>query len=215
MTRSKGERLASRLPIVIIGVIASCIGIFAFCTGLNNVPQIISMFSAPNLSATSELIGTIKWEVKDNSTGTVLDKGNSNIFRKDIFVGKGVLQNGSTFYDENVPLDTNFSIALRVVPSNEKTNLDGFGMLLNHREMSTVSWEYFTIQDTRTANKLQGSGQLEYALGLINSKWEITRIRFLSDIVFRAHRADTPFDADNPTWLATVFAGSYIDLPLR
>lgn len=160
----------------------------------------------------SNQIGAIRWELKDNSTGEVLAKGNSPVFEKDIKIEKRTGTDGRIFYNESIGLTPIFSVGLANFPENDKPS--GFGMWLSRTDISTFSWDWFDIKDNQTATKIQGGGQLAYTMELVNAKWEITRIRFLTDVIFRAYPSGVT-DLNNPKWTATFFRDSFINWPLH
>jgi hypothetical protein len=162
---------------------------------------------------TPDQVGYLMWELRDNSSKKVLDEGKSIVLKNDVYTDTGTLEIGATYYEQSIALNPNFAIGIRLVPQIYRSDIVGFGMVLKRRDIETFSWDWFDIQDTKIANKLQEGGQLEYEIGVVKSKWDITYLNFLSDVILRCYIPAEAEIGNPPNWTVTIFKGSYIKWP--
>lgn len=166
----------------------------------------------PTLQPTQEQIGLLEWELKDNATGQLLDKGNTIIRKEDVYTDQGTLQSGDAYYEQSIALSSNFAIGIRMVPQNNKSDIGGFGLVLKRLDMDTFSWEWFVTKENYIADKLQENGQLQYTIGPVKSGWFVTAIWFITDVKLRAYLPDDS-SLESPAWILTISKDSYIFWP--
>ena len=163
---------------------------------------------AVELEPLEPLCGKIKWILKDNLTGKILNSGTTNIYKKDIYIERRRAKDGQVFYSKSIALNSNFIIGISIYPEKDKYKKTGFGMWLDRKDMDTFSWEWFDIKSKEIAVKRQYYGLIEYGVDLINSKWEFTRTKFLSDTVFRCKISGKQHKT---RWTVTIYKDSYIN----
>jgi len=159
-------------------------------------------------------VGRLRWELRDKD-GNIIASDDNWVYDKDIVTQKAVATDGTIYYEKSILLTGNFFIGISDFPISAKSQLGGFGMWLMRTDVDTSSWDWFDIIDDKTANKLQGGGQLGYALEIVDSKWQIARITFLTDIVLRTNTTESmtsePTWHENPTWTVKILQDSFIN----
>jgi len=71
----------------------------------------------------------------------------------------------------------------------------------------------FTIDREEHATKLQETGELNFDAKKVDSRWEISRTDFLTDVTFRVKLYETDGHKSYPKWRITILKGSYVSWP--
>lgn len=170
----------------------------------------------PSVLKRPQAIGMLEWEIREVATGEVLDNGKKTVELKHIKITEKMSKDGRIFFPKQVFLGKGFYFEMAEFPQRIRSEVTGFGLAVMHESIHTFSWEWFNIGlpwfDIGWATKLQESGVLAIAVKRIDSRWEVTRTRFLTDISFRVHLFES-FDHDNPKWRVIIRKGSYVTWP--
>jgi TonB family protein len=154
------------------------------------------------------VIGTLKWEIREEGTGQVLARGDGPVHLKDVAVRGAGRQTPKT-----IQLTKEFIIELAEAPSASIPEKTGFGLVARNTDIQSFSWEWFTIQDSRNAIKLQESGQLAIELKQVGTGWEVTKTEFMTDVSLRIIRMGTDPPGSPPYWRINISKGSSITWP--
>jgi len=168
-------------------------------------------------SKRSQAIGMLEWEIREVATGELLDSGKKTVELKDIKITEMIGEDGRIFFPKRVFLGKGFYFEMFESPQRSRSEVTGFGLTVEHESIHTFSWEWFNIGwpwfNIGWAIKLQEFGVLAIAVKQIDSRWEVTRTRFLTDISLRVDLFGSELPKDNPKWRVTIRKGSYMTWP--
>jgi len=165
-----------------------------------------------------KVIGTLKWSVKEVSSGKVLSKGNKTIRLRDVVIGvqsNAVVglpkTSGSVSYSAYISLGGHFMLCRPENPESSAGAVSGFGLTLDRDDRSTFSWEWFQVDSPTRATKLQETGQLGIALSKTPRGYSVSRTEFLTDVSLRTLLfSESP---DTVHWRTTISKSSVINWP--
>jgi hypothetical protein len=165
-----------------------------------------------------KIVGKLGWVIREAATGKILDEGAKDLRVKDILVKKSIVKKlpyeDRLHFHQSIRLNKGFYLARLVYPQADRSIFKGFGLRMEHRTRPTVCYESFNIDGEHHATKSEGAGEMAFAIGQINSNWEITRTEFLSDVAFRMNLLEDPEVQENyPKWRVTILKGSYVNWP--
>jgi TonB family protein len=181
-----------------------------------SVPVVSAAFPAPRrgVVATTDgdkVIGSLKWEIREETSGTVLASGDGPILLKDVAIEDVLSTRHQT--PKQIQLTSDFAISMAEFPSTNVSEKDGFGLTALNTGIQSFSWEWFRVLDSKHATKLQESGELGIDLHLINGFWEVTRTDFTTDVSLRIIRMNVDPPGSPPHWRINIFKGSTITWP--
>jgi hypothetical protein len=114
---------------------------------------------------------------------------------------------------KTIQLTNEFAIEMAEFPVANVTEKQGFGINGRTTDIQSFSWEWFNVQDSKNAAKLQESGQLGIELKQVGTNWEITRTDFNTDVSLRIMRMGTDPPGSPPRWRINISKGSTITWP--
>jgi TonB family protein len=158
-------------------------------------------------------IGTLKWEIREEATGQILARGDGPVRLKDVGLRDSGQLTARRQTPKTIQLTKEFAIEMAEFPVANVTDKTGFGIAARKTDIQSFSWEWFNIQDSRHAAKLQESGELGIELKQVDSYWEITRTDFTTDVSLRIIRLGTDPPGSPPYWRINISKGSSITWP--
>jgi hypothetical protein len=179
-------------------------------------------FTVSNYAEPEKLVGKLNWVIREAATGKTLDSGAFDIHLRDIRV-KGVYDRGVSLFSprkepdhfaKEIKLNRDFYLSRLEFPRAERTFGEGFGLEVKNRKFGTTCLEFFKFDGENHATKTEESGDLAFDMNKINSRWEMSRTEFLSDVTFRLNligQGDIP--ENFPKWRVTILKGSYVNWP--
>jgi hypothetical protein len=148
-----------------------------------------------------KIAGKINWIAREAATGKTIDSGAMMIHVRDIKVErKG---NEIPFFSKRIDLNRDFYFEKTEFPVTALNDLEGFGLVIEHRSLRTFCWEWFN----------QETGELTFDAKKVGSRWEISRTDFLTDVTFRVKLYETDGYESDPKWRITILKGSYVNWP--
>lgn len=158
------------------------------------------------------LVGHLRWTITDAATGTEIGQGERDLRANDVVVE--VVEGGPTgkMTNKTVNLSNRFTLSLAVGPSSSESDLSGFGFTAMNEGEQSFSWEWFVVDRTGHATKLQESGELAIRLSQGEMGWTVARTEFLTDVSMRVLLMASP-ESMNPKWRVVIHKGSWIEWP--
>lgn len=156
-----------------------------------------------------KIAGQISWVAREAATGKTIDAGTMTIHVQDIKVERKSSDVEDPFFSKRIDLNRDFYFEMAEFPKTDLANLEGFGLVIEHRNLRTFCWEWFNVDRGKHATKLQETGELAFAAKKVGSRWEMARMDFLTDVTFRVELYET----DDPKWRITILKGSYVNWP--
>jgi hypothetical protein len=152
--------------------------------------------------------GTLTYEVLDIHTGTIVSSGSRTLKLSDFTVIEAPGQ-----VESRLSLDADFYIGLAPSISNSPTT--GFGLVGRSNKRETFCWEWFQKSGPHLAKKLQERGELEFDESNFAPGWQITRMKFLTDISIRVQPKPSVLSLVTKSilWRINIKAGSEIKWP--
>ncbi|MBM3286970.1 MAG: hypothetical protein FJY88_06415 [Candidatus Eisenbacteria bacterium] len=156
----------------------------------------------------------LSWELTDGFFGTMLASGDADYPPESLHV-----EVMGAFYRVWLGVWQEFRVGASVFPQDSPEEFAGFGMWLERSGHSTFSWDWFVVQSDSIASKAQGGGEVVFHLKRVDSKWQLSSIRVLSDCLLRC--TDEEDDSTNVVdpgygvpyrWGCTLSPGSYLSL---
>jgi hypothetical protein len=162
--------------------------------------------------------GFIKYKLINADNNVVMSSGEMGI--KETFVEKKDIacKPGKVYFEGRYfKIYDGFIVGFSNYGCKDKAALDGFGMWLNRLPHDVGSWEWYDKTDENTFKKLQGNGVVKVEYREREGYWEIAKIKFIGDQVFRCEKTD-PFNVikniffkHNEDWRCIISDGSYIE----
>jgi len=156
-----------------------------------------------------KIAGQIKWIAREAATGKTIDTGTMTIHVRDIKVERKSSEDEDPFFSKRIDLNRDFYFEMAEFPKTDLADLEGFGLVIEHRNLRTFCWEWFNVDRGKHAIKLQETGELSFDTKKVGARWEMTRTEFLTDVTFRIELYET----DDPKWRVTILKGSYVNWP--
>ena len=145
-------------------------------------------------------IGTLTWEIYDTRSQKVVSQG-----ERDFTVDDVKIEQVSDLFTKEIDLGDHFRMGIAGSP-------DGFALTGTRDDVLTFSWDWFTVDRSGRATKLQEPGELAVETVSTPNGLEISRVEFLTDVSIRVSRM-TDSDPLDPEWRIKVFKGSVIVWP--
>lgn len=158
------------------------------------------------------VIGSLKWEVREEATGQILARGDGPVHLKDVALREAGF-NPRRQTPKTIQLTKEFAIEMAEFPSPNVTDKTGFGITGRKTDTQSFSWEWFNVRDSQHAAKLQENGELGIELKQVGTDWEITRTEFTTDVSLRIIRMGTDPPGSPPYWRINISKGSTITWP--
>ena len=162
------------------------------------------------MEPSNEASGDLSYSVVETESGRELVSGKSAITAVEI--DEHLSADSITFYRKRIRLDGPFQFAIDEHPDKSAAALKGFALLGINDEVQTYSWEWFNLDSSTEATKLQEQGKVAIEIGPTPCGFEVVRTEFLTDVSLRMTR----FFGDptlEPYWRVTVRQGSWIAWP--
>jgi hypothetical protein len=156
-------------------------------------------------------VGTLKWAVYDAATSRLLANGEKTLQTSDVKIRR--IQ--KDLYDKKIELGDHFSFGLADSADRDKTAYgggDGFGLTGGRDDEQTFSWDWFVVDRSGHANKLQESGELSFDTKKTRNRTEINHMKFLTDVSIRVSRMSDP-NPLIPAWRIKIFKGWVVSWP--
>jgi hypothetical protein len=160
-----------------------------------------------------KIAGQINWIAREAATGKTIDVGRMTIHVREIKVKRESSEDEEPFFSKRIDLNRDFYFEIAEFPETDLADLEGFGLVIEHRNLSTFCWEWFNVDRGKHATKLQETGELSFDAKKIGSRWEMTRMDFLTDVTFRVNLDERDGPKDDPKWRITILKGSYVNWP--
>jgi hypothetical protein len=187
----------SLLPFVLLAIITLC----------GSVP------GQRKYTEPEKIAGQIKWIAREAATGRTIDTGTMTIHVRDIKVERKSSEDEAPFFSKRIDLNRDFYFEMAEFPTTDLADLEGFGLVIEHRNLRTFCWEWFNVDRGKHAIKLQEAGELSFDTKKVGSRWEMTRTEFLTDVTFRIELYETDPNTHDPKWRVTILKGSYVNWP--
>jgi hypothetical protein len=163
-----------------------------------------------------QLIGSLSWEIMDATTKQTLDKGSTSVRVKDVQISNNASSNHAKqggYFQKSIALNKNFSLSIHEFPETSAYTREGFGLTINDGNPLTFCWEWFNLDNEKHATKLQGAGEIGITMQKVSVGREITKMEFLSDVIFRVSVGSSNQSQDRPKYLITILKGSWVIWP--
>jgi len=157
-------------------------------------------------------IGALKWEIREEVSGKILARGDGPVHLKDVWISEAPNPTRRQT-PKTIKLTDEFAIGMAEFPTPAVTSITGFGITGLRLDIQSFSWEWFNVQDSKHASKLQEGGELGIDLKQVNGDWEITRTEFTTDVSLRIIRMGVDPPGSPPYWRINIFKGSTITWP--
>jgi hypothetical protein len=205
-------------------------GVFLCSIGLVMVVLTVSLlvlhrvkeFTGSNYAEPEKLVGKLNWVIREAVTGKTIDNGAFDIHLRDITV-KGVYDRGVSLFSpriepkhfaKEIKLNRDFYLSKLEFPRAERNFGEGVGLSVENRKFATTGHEFFKFDGEHHATKAEESGDIAFDMKKINSRWEMARTEFLSDVTFRVNLIGQGDIQENfPKWRVTILKGSYVNWP--
>jgi hypothetical protein len=182
-----------------------------------------SEFTGSNYAEPEKLVGKLNWVIREAATGKTLDSGAFDIHLRDITV-KGIYDRGVSLFSprtepdhfaKEIKLNRDFYLSRLEFPRAERTIGEGVGLWVINRKFATTGYEWFKFDGENHATKAEESGDIAFDMNKINSRWEMARTEFLSDVTFRVNLIGLGQNIPEnfPKWRVTILKGSYVNWP--
>lgn len=155
----------------------------------------------------------INWIAREAATGKTIDRSSMTIHVRDIKVERKSAENESPMFFKRIDLNKDFYFDMTELPTTDLAHLDGFGLVIQHRNLRSFCWEWFYVDREKHATKLQETGELAFDVKKVGSRWEVTRTDFLTDVTFRVKLYGPNKHNSDPKWRITILKGSYVNWP--
>ena len=163
-------------------------------------------------SDSSQTIGELRWTILDCKSGTVLSRGTRTILARDVIVTTDAA--GEVTLSKRIDLDHGFFIELINVPKPSPGKLTGFAFSAGRDGEYTHGWDWFEVEGTSRAVKIQESGELAFSQVAVGSRWEIGQTDITSAVSLRVYVFSlSGVDHDAPDWRIQLKEGSRIAWP--
>jgi len=159
-----------------------------------------------------KVIGALKWEIKEEASGKVLATGDGPVRLKDVWINETPNPTRRQT-PKTIKLTDEFAIEMAEFPVPGLAEKSGFGITGRRTDTQSFSWEWFSVQDSRHAVKLQEGGELGIELKQVNGDWEVTRTEFTTDVSLRIIRMGVDPPGSPPYWRINISKGSQITWP--
>jgi hypothetical protein len=178
-------------------------------------------FTGSNYAEPEKLVGKLSWVIREAATGKTIDSGAFDIHLRDITV-KGVYDRGVSLFSpriepehfaKEIKLNRDFYLSKLEFPRAERTFGEGVGLWIRNRKFATNGYEWFKFDGENHATKAEESGDIAFDMNKINSRWEMARTEFLSDVTFRVNLIGENIPENFPKWRVTILKGSYVNWP--
>src|SRR5947207_2600943 len=131
-----------------------------------------------------KIAGQINWIAREAATRKIIDRGTMTIHVRDIRVKRKSSEDEKPFFSKRIDLNRDFYFEMAEFPETDLADLEGFGLVIEHRNLRTFCWEWFNVDRGKHAIKLQETGELSFDAKKVGSRWEISRTDFLTDVTF-------------------------------
>jgi TonB family protein len=159
-----------------------------------------------------KVIGSLKWEIKEEMTGKTIASGDAPVYLKDVAIDEA--QNPTRRQTpKRIQLTNEFTLDMAEFPSASLAEKTGFGLAARHENMRSFSFEWFNVMDSKRAVKLQEAGELGIDLKQVGTGWEVTRTEFTTDVSLRILRMGVDPAGGPPYWRVNILKGSNITWP--
>jgi hypothetical protein len=156
------------------------------------------------------IIGTLKWEIREEASGKVVAQGDGPVRLKDVTINE--IRNASQRQTpKRIRLTSQFAIEMAEFPSLAVKT--GFGFDVRRTDIQVFSWEWFDVRDAAHAIKRQESGALNMDMKQVGGYWEVTRTAFTTDVSLRVIRSGIDPPGGPPHWRINISNGSAITWP--
>lgn len=158
------------------------------------------------------LVGHLRWTITETASGAEIGQGERDLQASDVVVEVVGGEPTGKLTNKRVNLSNRFTLSLAVGPSSSESDLSGFGFTAMNEDVQSFSWEWFVVDRTGHATKLQESGELAIQLAQGEMGWTVARTKFLTDVSMRVLPMASP-DSMNPKWRVVIHKDSWIDWP--
>ena len=150
-------------------------------------------------------IGAVKWVIVETATGKTISKGEKSLRVSDV-----TISTKSDLYEKQIALPEKFYFSLCDNATRDKEPSDGFGLAGGRYGEEDFSWDWFQVDRTGHATKLQESGELSFDTKKTQNGAEIHRMEFLTDVSIRISRVtgESPL---KPRWRVNILKGSFVN----
>jgi TonB family protein len=167
---------------------------------------------APTQPAMSDgpdkIIGSLKWEIREEATGQVLAQGDGPVRLKDVSIREGLVTAVQRPSRKSIRLTDQLVIELveDLRPGVERN------FLIASRFNDSSDALGFAVQDPAHAATVGGAG-VDIEMKQVDADWEVTKTRFAVDISWRLQRTGVDPVSASPHWGLKIFKGSTITWP--
>lgn len=158
-----------------------------------------------------DVVGHIEWVVTESATATILTEGEKSVCLEEVHI-QYIESSDSIVVSKRFALDQTY--LLGIAGGNETDALGcGFGLVCDRTDFRTFCWEWFNLDGSDHATKLQETGELAIRAGSPGGLWQVVRTEFLTDVSMRVHRFGIGRSGDVPRWRVLIRKGSWVDWP--
>ncbi len=165
-------------------------------------------------SESAQEIGELRWEILDCKTGSTLSRATRTILARDVIITRTTDAAGEVMFDKRIDLDKGFYVEL--VETSEQTpgKLSGFALNAGRDGSRTFCWDWFSVEGTSRAMKIQESGELDFSQIAAGSHWVIGHTDVTSAVSLRVFLFDlSGVNHDAPDWRVQLEKGSRVAWP--
>jgi TonB family protein len=159
-----------------------------------------------------KVIGSLKWEIKEEATGKVIANGDAPVYLKDVAIDEAPNPTRRQT-PKRIQLTNEFTLEMAEFPSASLAEKTGFGLAARRANMNSFSFEWFNVTDSKRGVKLQEGGELGIDLKQVGTDWEVTRTEFTTDVSLRILRMGIDPAGGPPYWRVNILKGSNITWP--
>lgn len=158
-----------------------------------------------------QVIGHLRWLIKDVEASNLVAQGDSTLKLED---ARALLIESPTdrLLSISFPLSNGFKLGI-AGHTSEKGPVRGFALKGSRGEERTFSWEWFDVDTSDRAIKLQEGGELKIEVAKRGSEWQVIRTDFLTDISVRITDGLKPAQRHEVDWRINISRGSTIRWP--
>jgi len=175
-----------------------------------NPKKTLSKFKTIHINAPNGVIGYKLLELESNkeiSKGT-LEIKKVNVQKMNALIDKEEYAEQRTFnlFDDFIIGQSNYG-------HKDREKIGGFGMWLKRLNSNVFSWEWYEQENDNVFKKLQGEGKVRVEFRKRNGCFEISKITFIGDQIFRARKTNLLTLLTSPNkedWHCIISDGSYI-----
>ena len=165
-------------------------------------------------SDSSQTIGELQWTILDCKGGTVLSRATRTILARDVIITRATDAAGEVMISKRIGLDGGFYVELIDVPELSPDKLTGFALNAGRDGEHTFGWDWFEVEGTSRAVKIQESGELAFSRVAVGSRWEIGHTDITSGVSLRVYLFSLfGVNHDAPDWRVQLDKGSRIAWP--